>query len=106
MVSLHHFWHGPLGQAHKSRLWAAAEKRKLHVVFPSLLWQDKTCPACTQLVMSCNAIMIIIIIVNIIDNIIYFYYYYFITHSALVQGVGQGADVSASAHTCSGEEHC
>ena len=50
--------------------------------------------------------MIISIIVNIIDNILYFYYYCFITNSALVQGVGQGADVSASAHTCSGEEHC
>ena len=57
----------------------------------SLLWRDKTCPACTQLSMSCKAIqllfvslllsllllyIIIVIIIIIICFYYYIYYYY------------------------------
>ena len=68
-----------------------------------LLWQDKTCPACIQLIMSWNAIISwtwFIIIIYLVTIVIFV-----TTNLGLVQGIGQGADVSASAHTCSGEEH-
>ena len=50
-------------------------------------------------------IIIITIIIVVIVVVVVVVVIAIISSSGLVQAAGQGTDVSASAHTCSGEEH-
>ena len=51
-------------------------------------------------------VIIIITIIIVVIVVVVVVVIAIVSSSGLVQAAGQGTDVSASAHTCSGEEHC